>query len=127
MRPALLTAYRSTVYRVAAMDFRIGRRSGAMDRLLIAHGERQAVFVTAYNPFSRAMPAGWNRRMQGRLAEVFRRRRFLLGDGHWRRWSEAHVLVFGDPRPILRTAMLFRQNTVAIIRLRQPVRLAILV
>ena len=35
-----------------------------MDALLARHGARCAVFVTAWNPFSRRMPAGWNRRMQ---------------------------------------------------------------
>ena len=127
MRPALLTAYRNTVYRAAGSECRIGRRTDAMDRLLVEHGVRQAVFVTAFNPFSRAMPAGWNRRMQARLAEALRRRRVLPGNGRWRRWSEAHALVFGDPRPIRRMAMRFRQNAVVVVRLRQPIRLAILV
>ena len=87
----MLIAYRKTSYKAAGIEVRIGRRSPAMDRLLSSHGVREAVFITAYNPFSRVMPPGWNQRMQLRLAQVLRRRQCLPAQGSWRRWSEAHL------------------------------------
>jgi hypothetical protein len=125
MRPALLGAYRRTRYEVGGTIVRIGRRSPSMDRLLSSNGAREAVFVTAYNPFSRMMPAGWNRRMQAHLAVALRRRRALAATGSLRCWSEAHLVVFGDARPTRRLARRFRQNAVVIVRLRQPARLDI--
>jgi hypothetical protein len=96
-----------------------------MDRLLLSHGVREGVFITAHNPFSRVMPPGWNQRMQVRLAETARGRPFLAGRGWWRRWSESHLVVFGDPRPAQKLARRFRQNGIVIVRLRQPARLLI--
>jgi Protein of unknown function (DUF3293) len=118
-----LTAYRKTTYEAAGIEIRIGRRSPAMDRLLASHGVRQAVFITAYNPFSRVMPPGWNHRMQARLAQGLRRRRVLPANGSWRRWSEAHLIVFGDVRPVCRLTGPFRQNAIVIVGRGQPAQL----
>ena len=118
-----LSAYRKTTYEAAGIGVRIGRRSPAMDRLLALHGVRQAVFITAYNPFSRRMPLGWNQRMQARLAQALRRRRVLPAKGSWRRWSEAHLIVFGDVRLVCRLTGPFRQNAIVIVRRGQPARL----
>jgi hypothetical protein len=125
VRPALLKAYRETVYTVGGVEVRIGRRSRAMDRVLLVHGVRQAAFVTAYNPYSRMMPAGWNQRMQERLAVSVRRRPTLLAKGAWRRWSEAHLLVLGDVRVLRLKARVFRQNAIVIVRVGQAVRLLV--
>jgi hypothetical protein len=122
MRPALLKAYRETRYEVRGIEIRIGRHSAAMDELLLFRGMREAVFITAYNPFSRVRPCGWNRRMQTQLAEVLRRRPALTGKGSWRGWCEAHFLVLGDIRPARRIARRFRQYGIVIIRIRQPAR-----
>jgi hypothetical protein len=83
------------------------------------------VFITAYNPFSRVMPSGWNLRMQAALMRTLRRYRILIASGSWRRWSESHVVVLGDPRPALRLMRLFRQNGIVIVRVRQNARLVI--
>jgi hypothetical protein len=125
MRPALLKAYRETCYEARGVEIRIGCHSAAMDELLLSRGAREAVFITAYNPFSRAKPSGWNRRMQTQLAEALRRRPMLTGKGSWRGWCEAHFLMLGDTRPALRIARRFRQYGIVTIRIRQPARLLV--
>ena len=125
MRPALLRAYRNTCYEAAGIQIRIGIRSPATDRLLHTHRARAGFLITAYNPLSRLMPLAWNRRMQARLLQALRRHRILPARGFLGRWSEAHLLVFGDPRQVRRLARLYRQNAIVIIRLRQPPRLAL--
>ena len=119
MHPAMLTAYRRTSYEVAGIHVRVGRRSPGMDVLLLAAGVREAAFVTAFNPYSRRMPPGWNRRMLAHLASTLRRRQVSPGTGSWRRWSESHLIVFGDTRPTARLARHFRQNGIVTIRLGQ--------
>jgi hypothetical protein len=118
-----IRAYRKTRYEVAGVAIRIGRRSPAMDRLLAARGARQAALITAYNPFSRIMPPGWNRRMQVRLVEAMRRRPSHPASGSWRRWAEGQLLIFGDIRPAARLMRIFRQNAIVIVRRGQPARL----
>jgi hypothetical protein len=124
--PVLLRAYRSTCYRVEGIEIRIGRRSPGMDELLRSHAVLQAGFVTAYNPYARPMPVGWNQRMQARLRQAVRRYPVLSGSGTWRRWSEAHLIVLGDCRLVRHIARRFRQRAIVIIRRRQPARLVIL-
>jgi hypothetical protein len=124
LRPALLRAYRRTRYEAAGITIRIGRRSLAMDRLLLTRRVRTAVFITAWNPCSRPKPPAWNRRMQARLRRAVRRRLFLPASGHWRGWCEAHLLVFADPRPVQKLARIYRQNAIVILRFRQPAQLA---
>ena len=56
MNGETLAAYLATRYRVftePAIDLRIGERSDAMVALLARHHVESAVFVTAFNPFSR--------------------------------------------------------------------------
>jgi hypothetical protein len=125
LRPALLRAYRRTSYEAGGIIIHIGRRSAAADHLLLAHGARTAVFITAYNPLSRRMPAEWNQRMQTRLRHDLGRRRVLCGRGTASHWSEAHLLVFGDPRPIHRLARHYRQYGIVIVRYSQPARLVV--
>jgi len=120
MHPAMLTAYRKSSYEVAGIHVRVGRRSPGMDVLLRAAGVREAAFVTAFNPYSRRMPPGWNRRMLARLVSALRHREVSPGTGSWRRWSESHLIVFGDTRPTARLARRFRQNGIVTIRLGQP-------
>ena len=126
MRAALLRAYEATVYRAAGTEVRIGRRCPAMDELLHAHGTREAVFLTAWNPYSRRMPAGWNQRMQTRLALAIRQRGAIASAGAWRRWSEAHFLVFGEMAPMRHLARRFRQNAIVFVILGQRARLVVL-
>ena len=126
MRAALLRAYRNTCYDAAGIQIRIGTYSAATDRLLLTHGARSAALITAYNPFSRMMPLQWNQRMQAGLLQALSRRRIFPAEGCLRHWSEAHLLVFGDPRPVRRLARRYRQYAIVIVRLGQPPRLAIM-
>jgi hypothetical protein len=125
MRPLLLRAYYATRYVVGGIEVRLARRSATMDALLRSRCVRQAAFITAYNPYSRPMPPGWNQRMQTHLVQALRRRPILPGSGSWRNWTEAHWVVLGDPRPVVRLARRFRQNGIVIARLGQPAQLLI--
>jgi Protein of unknown function (DUF3293) len=126
LHPALLRAYRRTGYEAGGIKIHIGRRSAAADHLLLAHGARTAVFITAYNPRSRRMPPEWNQRMQIRLRDAVGRRPVLSGHSNAGHWSEAHLLVFGDPRPILRLARHYRQHALVMIRHSQSARLVVI-
>jgi hypothetical protein len=97
-----------------------------MDALLTRAGARMGVFITAWNPLSRRMPEGWNRRMQRCLLERLRRHTRFRANGALRRWREEHLLVVADPRPMLRCARLFRQRGVVVVRRGQPVCLSLL-
>jgi Protein of unknown function (DUF3293) len=112
-----------TRYAVAGFSFSVGRRSAEMDRLLVRHGVRAAAFVSAFNPYSRRMPTGWNERMQARLRQASRRFVVHAGEGAWRGWREDHLLILGQPKPAIHLARRFRQNAVLVVRLRQPVGL----
>ena len=97
-----------------------------MDALLARHQAARAVFVTAWNPFSRRMPAGWNRRMQARLRQLLHRRLCLPAVGALGRWHEDHLLVLAELPPLLRLARQFRQHAVVAIRRGGPARLVLL-
>ena len=123
MRPALRAAFRRTGYEAGGVVVRIGRRSGAMDALLRRRGARAAGFITAWNPFSRPMPLGWNRRLQARLREAARGAVLAEGWGRGRGWAEHHLLLAGDPRRIAVLARRFRQHAVVTVSLGRPTRL----
>ena len=122
MRPALRAAFLRTGYEAGGVVVRIGRRSGAMDALLRRRGAR-AGFVTAWNPFSRPMPLGWNRRLQHRLRQAARGAVLAEGWGRGRGWAEHHLLLAGDPRRIAVLARRFRQHAVVTLRPGRPARL----
>lgn len=124
--PRLLRAYRETHYRAGGTDVRIGRRSPAMDALLARHNARRGVFVTAWNPRSRRMPAGWNARMQQHLRQRLRRALCLPADGAGRHWREDHVLVLTPPAWAMRAAAIFRQHAVIVVRRGRTARLVLL-
>lgn len=126
MPPRLLRAWRTTDYRVDTVAVRIGRRSAPMDALLARIGARSGVLLTAWNPLSRVMPAGWNHLMQRRLSERLRRYISVRAAGSLRQWHEAHLLVAGDKRPLLRLARLFRQRGVVLVARHQTARLVLL-
>lgn len=69
------------------------------------------------------MPSGWNQKQQARLLRFFRRMKWTPAVGTWRRWSEEHVLVFGDDRKVALLARRFRQNAIVVLRVGQPARL----
>lgn len=122
--PHMLRAYRQTDYTVGGITIRIGRR--VPDTLFAATDSRIAVIVTAWNPMSRQMPRGWNHRMMRRLRQYFHRLAMWDATGSLRRWHEAMLLVVGDPRPVARLAVRFRQRAIVILRRGQPARLGLL-
>jgi hypothetical protein len=127
--PALLRAYARTAYAAEGAVAQIGRRSAAVDALLRRLGARQGGFVTAWNPFSRRMPPGWNRRMQARLEQATRRlpraRGEGSGKGSGRGWAEEHLLLAADPRVVWQLARRFRQSAVVVVRAGAPARLRV--
>jgi len=119
--PRRLRAYRATTYQAGGIDVHIGRRCPDMlfDRL----DAGTAVLLTAWNPLSRRMPEGWNRRMQQRLRQALHRFVVLDAEGSLHRWHEAMLLVAGDPRPLTRLAARFRQRALVCLRRGQRARL----
>lgn len=121
--PGLLRAYRQTRYCAAGAVVRIHQHAPAMDALLAQHAARFGVFITAWNPYSRRMPDGWNRRMQRELRQRLRRRIVLPASGGWGRWHEEHLLVLAPLPVVTRLARRFRQNALVWVRPRVPARL----
>ena len=119
--PRLLRAYRDTAIGPRDSDVRIGRR--CPDALFERLNADAAMFLTAWNPRSRRMPDGWNHRMQQQLRQCLRRFKVLEAEGSLRRWHEAMLLVAGDPRPVVRLAVRFRQRAVVILRRGHRARL----
>ncbi|WP_372623632.1 DUF3293 domain-containing protein [Falsiroseomonas sp.] len=124
MRATLRSAYARTGYEAAGIVVRVGKHSAAMDALLRANGVRSAGFVTAWNPFSRRMPEGWNRRMLARLREAADGRVIAEGWGRADGWAEQHLLVAGDAAGIVVLARRFRQNAVVMVAPGRPARLS---
>lgn len=122
----LLAAYRRTAYEAAGAVARVGRRDAEVDALLRRLGTRQGAFVTAWNPWSRRMPDGWNARMMARLREAARRLPAAEGEGKGRSWSERHLLLAADPRRAAALARRFRQNAMVVARTGAPARLVLL-
>jgi hypothetical protein len=116
-------AYLRTGYEAAGIVVHIGARSAAMDALLRARGARHAGFVTAWNPFSRKRPAGWNARMLARLRQAARGRVLAEGVGGAHRWWERHLLVGADPRRLVALARRFRQNAIVLVAPGRSARL----
>jgi hypothetical protein len=94
-----------------------------MDALLARHGAAAAGFVTAWNPRSRRMPAGWNARMQDRLRQAARGLVLAEGFGRGRAWAEHHLLLRGDPRRLRVLGRRFRQWAIVVVAPRRPPRL----
>ena len=115
----LMRAYRQTRYEVAGIAVHAGQRSPGLDALLRRHRVKAGVFVTAWNPYSRLMPAGWNQRQQRALLARLRRGTALPASGSWRRWHEDHIFAMGPTATIIRWARLFRQNMVLTARVGQ--------
>jgi hypothetical protein len=125
LSPAMRAAYARTDYEAAGIVARIGRRSAALDALLRAHGAKAAGFVTAWNPFSRKMPRGWNDRMLAKLRQAARGRVLAEGWGRGLSWAERHLLIAGDPRWIARLARRFRQHALVMVAPGHPARIVL--
>lgn len=111
---SLLRAYRETRYAAAGITVRIGRPVPGALRVEI--GRRTGVLLTAWNPQSRRMPEGWNRRMQWRLRARLRGFATMTAEGSLRSWHEDMVLAVGDFARLLRLARVFRQRAVVVLR-----------
>lgn len=93
IEPDLLKAYRETHYHVHAQSafvLRLDEASAALRDLHARHGATCSAFVTAWNPFSRALQAHENAaRQQALVAELEQAGRvFVAGEGrhpsgHW--------------------------------------------
>ncbi len=103
-----------TRYQAADCDIRIGRPTPPA--LFVRLRARSATLVTAWNPRSHRMPEGWNRRMQQSLRRCLRRLAVVEAESSLHRWHEAMLLVAGDPRPVVRLAVRFRQRAVVLLR-----------
>ena len=125
--PNLLQAYRATQYQAAGIQFRIARRSQALDALLRAMGTRKAVLITAHNPRSRRRPATINARHMQRLHAALGQiptRPASSGAGPW------HETQFFAACPAAKAATLarrFRQNAIVVLRPGLAPRLLLLV
>ena len=64
--------------------------------------------------------------MQQRLRQCLRRFAVVDAEGSLHRWHEAMLLVAGDPRPVVRLAVRFRQRAVVILRRGRKARLRLL-
>ena len=123
LAPALLRAFLATRYEAAGAVAVIGRRSAAIDALLSSSAVPRAGFITAWNPFSRRMPPGWNARLLSRLREATRGHVLAEGHGRLGRWAERHLLVAGDPRRLAVLARRFRQHAIVVVAPGRPARL----
>jgi len=126
----LLAAYRATRYLAgppgAEAEARIGERSEAIDRLLDAHGAASGVFVTAWNPESRARGEAENRAAHGDLVRRLAAWRSLphRGVSPDGRWAEEGLFVLDLPEAeALAAARGFGQVAVAAIGRGEPARL----
>lgn len=124
MNGETLAAYRATRYRVFApipIDMRIGETSAAMAALLAQHGAGSAVFVTAFNPFSRRLcdddNAARQRRLKAHLARLGLATIEGAGIDPTGQWpSEESVLALGADRPAADDLMVkFEQNAVVFV------------
>ncbi len=123
MPPGLLRAFRGTRYAAGPAVARIGRRCPALDPLL----RRQAgAFITAWNPWGRRAPPGWNRRAGLALQGWLRGASHLAGAGEGRGWREEHWFAVMDPRRAAVLGRRFRQAAIVTLRRGQPARLLVL-
>lgn len=122
--PRMQRTYRLTRYQADGTDIRIGRR--VPDALFDRLGSGTGTLLTAWNPFSRHMPTGWNQRMQRRLRHHLRRFVVLDAEGSLHAWYEAMLLAGGRPQPIIRLARRFRQSAVVVLRRGAAVQLILL-
>lgn len=123
MRAGLRAAYLRTAYEAGGITCRIAARSAAMDAFLRARRCPSAGLVTAWNPFSRPMPRGWNVRMQSRLRATARGKVLAEGWGRGRGWAEHHLLIAGDSRRLVRLARRYRQHAIVLVEPGRPARL----
>ncbi len=97
-----------------------------MDALLRHLGGKQGGLTTAWNPASRRLPLGVNRRRQHRLRDHLRRAPCIPAHGRLRHWHEDMLLVATDPRRLAVIASRFGQSAIVVLRANQKARLVLL-
>lgn len=126
LSPALARAYRRTHYCAGEVVVRLNRHSRDADALLDRLGTRSGGFVTAWNPMSRRMPDGWNRRIQRALVGRVRDLPKIAGRGVGDGWTEDHLLIGADPARLAVLARRFRQRAIVVVRSGQRARLHVI-
>jgi hypothetical protein len=116
-------AYRATLYRAGEVHVRVGRRSADADAWLATRRAPEGCFLTAWNPYSRAMPARWNTRAMAALHRTLRGVACERGDGALGRWREEHVFAAIPAHEALRLARRFRQAAIVVVPRGRPARL----
>jgi hypothetical protein len=124
----LRAAFLRTAYVVgsASAVVRVGCRSPALDLWLERAKAREGAFVTAWNPFGRKRPSGWNARMQTSLEDSARGLHGAAALGADRGWTEQHLFLAGDARRLRALARRFRQHAIVVVPRGGPARLVVL-
>lgn len=121
----LIEAYLQTdfvVFGPPVVVFRIGRRCGALDDMMEAHGVDVSAFITAHNPYSEKTSPEANAAAQHRLLEQLRQAGVVWLEGEGRdpmgEWPpEPSVLALGlDADRAGALGSVFRQNAVVTCR-----------
>jgi hypothetical protein len=97
-----------------------------LDALLRSLGGTRGGLITAWNPASRRLSDGVNRRRQRRLIEHLRRSRCVPAHGGLRRWREEKLLVAADPRVLAKVARRFGQSAIVVLANRRRAKLVVL-
>jgi Protein of unknown function (DUF3293) len=124
--PRLLRAFRATSYRADGAVLSIGQSSPSADALLTAMHRREAALITAWNPFGRRKPAGFNHRMMRALRARLRLVPYRAGSGEGRGWREELLFAAIHPARARRLARQFRQLGIVTIRRRGRAELLLL-
>ena len=119
--PALLAAYRETLYRVLGEPpfvLQIGQASQALAALYRQHGQRSAAFITACNPgsqlFAEAENIARQQQLENTLAQQGRPWLPGIGEDPYQQWpGEKSCLVLGiTPESALALGRQFGQNAI---------------
>jgi hypothetical protein len=116
-------AYRATLYRAGPVSVCVGRRSATADAWLVARRAPVGCFLTAWNPFSRPMPARWNARAMAALQRALRGVACEPGEGTLGRWREEMVFAAIPSREARHLARRFRQAAIVVVPRGRPARL----
>lgn len=116
-------AYRRTLYRAGDVMVRVGRKNRGADAWMARHGAREACFITAWNPMSRAMPRRFNDEVQKALRRDLRGLVMRDGEGSLGQWREEMLLVIASAVRLMRLARRCRQAAIVVVPRGRPARL----
>jgi hypothetical protein len=136
MQSGLVSAYRATDYTArgngSLVVMRIGHHSLAADRLLARMHATSGAFITAWNPFGKALSTRVNQRWSCELKRDLGVRGVAFVDGEGRgitgEWpAEASLLAFGlSRREASAIGRRYRQNAVVYVPQGRPAELVML-